>query len=100
MITIPAFQGRDNQERLTLSDENGLVDFASAGVTSIKLKAGASEIVCTFAAVGTVTFTPGELVLTSGYHPAQLILFSATKPDGEVVAGPGLSSNIQIQMFV
>ncbi|HAT42340.1 MAG TPA: hypothetical protein DCS87_11580 [Rheinheimera sp.] len=100
MVIIPAFRGRDNVEKLSLSDENGLVDFAAAGITSIKLRSGTSEIACTAGVGGVVTFQPGDLDLTSGYHPAQLILFSGAKPDGEVVAGPGLPANIQIQMFV
>jgi len=102
LLSIPAARGRDNVTRLGVEDADGTpFNLDTAGATR------ATVSVCTPLQSATVEATwagaivevvLGGLDLPPGTYPAKLVYYSATRPDGEVLAGPGFVTMINIGM--
>lgn len=100
MIKIPAFRGRNNREIFKVLYQNRPFNFDSFGVSK-------AELVCSNNLISSdngdvkyagdeISLQMGSLDLNNGFHQAQLVIYNDTNPNGLVIAGPGLASEIQI----
>lgn len=101
-MKISAFAGRDNAEKFKVKLDNQPFNFDTAGVTSVQAVAGSAVITSASGDISiegdVLSVKFGKFDLQAGFYQAQIVIYSALYPNGLVIAGPGLSVEIDLTM--
>lgn len=95
-MIVPAFRGRTNEERLKVMQDGEPVNLAAIGITAAKAVVQGQEITASVQA-SELVYKPGQFDLQPGHYQMQLVVFRADDQLGEVIAGPGLPTSIELQ---
>lgn len=95
-MIVPAFRGRTNTERLKVLEDGEPVNLAAIGITAAKAVVQGQAIDASVIGEELV-YHPGQFDLQPGHYQLQVVVFRADDPDGEVIAGPGLPTSIELQ---
>jgi hypothetical protein len=103
LISIPAARNSDTTTTISVVDTAGdPVDFTALGATRIDIKVCSQLHNSTIQAesfsgnIMTVAF--GKLVLPPGSYSPKICYFTVSSPNGEIIAGPGFNTAIQLNM--
>lgn len=91
---VPVFNGRDNEETFTVSLNGVPLNFAEFGVTKVEIVCAGKTIEAGFSG-DEISFKPALLDLPAGSHTSQIIIYNTDNPQGLVIAGPGLASQVE-----
>lgn len=91
---VPVFNGRDNKETFTVSLNGAPLNFTEFGVTKVEIVCAGSTVEASFAG-DEISFKPASLALPAGSHTSQVVIYNADNPGGLVIAGPGLTSQVE-----
>lgn len=96
MLVINAFNGLDGESIIDFSQNGSDLNFEAKGITAVKFEAGGAKIDCSISG-NRITFKPGKLGLRPAIYQAKVVAISASKPNGEAIAGPGEDIEIELQ---
>ncbi|MBV2127908.1 hypothetical protein [Arsukibacterium indicum] len=99
-MEIVAFKGRDNAERVAFYKDGEPYNLTGAGATGAEFEAGGSRIPANITGDNNheVEFQPGNLNARPAGYYGKVIIFTAAKPKGVVIAGPGMEVEILLTL--
>lgn len=95
-LVINAFNGTDKITEIEFARAGSPVNFAAEGVTRVAIVAAGQSVDGTISG-SVVKFKAGALGLKPGVYLPKVLAYTAEKPNGDPIAGPG--EEIEIEMY-